>query len=51
MTLYLNNITYPMLGHLQLEQITVDDVRRTIWQEIMDTIQQPNRSRLVKAHV
>ena len=33
MTLYLNNDIYPMLGHLQLEQITVDDVRRTIWRK------------------
>ena len=33
MILCLNNDIYPMLGHIQLEQITVDDVRRTIWRK------------------
>ncbi|RZN93726.1 tyrosine-type recombinase/integrase [Acinetobacter johnsonii] len=33
MILFLNNDIYPMIGHIALDQITVDDVRRVIWRK------------------
>ena len=33
MILCLNNDIYPMIGHIALDQITVDDVRRVIWRK------------------
>lgn len=33
MILCLNNDIYPMLGHIALDQISVDDVRRVIWRK------------------
>lgn len=33
MTLCLNNDIYPMIGHIALDQISVDDVRRVIWRK------------------
>lgn len=33
MILTLNNDIYPILGHIALNQISVDDIRRTIWRK------------------
>lgn len=33
MILCLNNDIYPMMGHIALDQISVDDVRRVIWRK------------------
>ena len=33
MILCLNNDIYPMIGHIALDQISVDDVRRVIWRK------------------
>lgn len=33
MILTLNNDIYPILGHIPLNQISVDDIRRTIWRK------------------
>lgn len=33
MILCLNNDIYPMIGHIALDQINVDDVRRVIWRK------------------
>ncbi len=33
MVLCLSNDIYPMIGHIALDQITVDDVRRVIWRK------------------
>jgi len=33
MILCLNNDIYPMLGHIALDQINIDDVRRVIWRK------------------
>lgn len=33
MILTLNNDIYPMLGHIALNQISIDDIRRTIWRK------------------
>lgn len=33
MLMYLNNDIYPMLGHLAIKDIQIEDVRRTIWRK------------------
>ena len=33
MILCLNNDIYPMMGHIPLDQISIEDVRRTIWRK------------------
>ncbi|MHA3098802.1 tyrosine-type recombinase/integrase [Acinetobacter brisouii] len=33
MLMFLNNDIYPMLGHLALKAISIDDIRRTIWRK------------------
>jgi integrase len=33
MLMYLNNDIYPMLGHIAMKDIGIDDIRRTIWRK------------------
>ena len=33
MMLYLNNDIYPMIGHIVLDQVSIEDIRRTIWRK------------------
>ena len=33
MILCLNNDIYPMLGHIPLDQVSIEDIRRTIWRK------------------
>lgn len=33
MILCLNNDIYPMMGHIPLDQVTIEDIRRTIWRK------------------
>jgi hypothetical protein len=33
MLMYLNNDIYPMLGHIAMKDIQIEDVRRTIWRK------------------
>lgn len=33
MVLCLNNDIYPMMGHIPLDQISIEDIRRTIWRK------------------
>lgn len=33
MILCLNNDIYPMMGHIPLEQVSIEDIRRTIWRK------------------